>query len=163
VWSLLAGVAAVLALAAACGRPGGEPQPLAATTALSGDQEAPPVTTGASGTATATLTGSTLEVEGSFSDLESDLNPVQGSPAHVHQAAPGDNGPIVGNVDVDSSDQRSGTLSGSIELTAAQQQAFRDGLLYVNVHTVDHPGGEIRGQFEPLGPANGDDEDDGLY
>ncbi len=152
--SRAAGVAAVLMLVAACTGPGDGPQPLTATTDLAGDHEVPPVTTAASGTATATLEGSTLTIGGTFSDLSSDLLSVAGSPAHIHQAAPDANGPIVGNLDVGSDDDRNGSLSGSLELTSAEQQAFRDGLLYVNVHTADHPGGEIRGQFEPIGPAN---------
>jgi hypothetical protein len=147
-------VVAGLALVVACAQPPEDPQPLTATTVLAGDNEVPPVTTAASGTASAELDGSTLTVGGSFIGLSSDLQPAAGAPAHIHQGRRDENGPIVGNLDVDSGDQRSGTLSGSLELTAAQQQAFRDGLLYVNVHTANYPGGEIRGQFEPLVPSD---------
>jgi glucose/arabinose dehydrogenase len=42
-----------------------------------------------------------------------------------------------------------GTLAGTVTLTAAQLAALVDGLTYVNVHTVAHGGGEIRGQIVP--------------
>ena len=35
------------------------------------------------------------------------------------------------------------------KLTAAQVKAWKDGELYVNVHTNAHKGGEVRGQIQP--------------
>lgn len=109
----------------------------------------PAVTTAATGSVTAELDGDTLQVDGEFSGLSSDLAPVSGSAAHVHKAPKGENGPILFNLVVESSDNRSGTFTGSATLSEADQDAFRDGELYVNIHTVDHPGGEIRAQLEP--------------
>ncbi|XXF81161.1 CHRD domain-containing protein [Myxococcaceae bacterium GXIMD 01537] len=117
---------------------------------LTGDQEVPAVTTSATGDVTAELNGNTLEVSGSFSGLSSDPLPVSGSPGHVHKGARGQNGPILFNLTVTpNADNRSGTFSGSATLSDEDQNAFNDGLLYVNVHTQNNPGGEIRAQLEP--------------
>nr|WP_232469609.1 CHRD domain-containing protein [Burkholderia ubonensis] len=40
-------------------------------------------------------------------------------------------------------------LTGQATLSPADAQAFLAGNLYVNVHTKDHPAGEIRGQVVP--------------
>ncbi len=62
--------------------------------------------------------------------------------AHIHKGAVGVAGgivfPLTGGPTV-----FTGTTAA---LTAAQEVDLRAGLYYVNVHTVDHPGGEIRGQ-----------------
>lgn len=120
-----------------------------ATTTLSGANEVGPVDTPASGTATATLEDEQLTVTGTFRDLGSDLMEVSDSSAHIHNAPAGENGPILFNLDVTSSDQRNGNFSGKANLNKEQQQAFKDGNLYVNIHTVNYMGGEIRGQFRP--------------
>lgn len=50
-----------------------------------------------------------------------------------------------------------GVFTGSVTLDAAQLAALVDGLIYVNIHTTNHPGGEIRGQVlaDPVGPPAG--------
>jgi hypothetical protein len=35
------------------------------------------------------------------------------------------------------------------KLSAAEYKAFQAGHLYVNVHSLAHPGGEIRAQLKP--------------
>ena len=120
-----------------------------ADTTLTGSQEVPPVTTGAQGTATAELDGDELTVTGSFSNLSSDLNPVAGSAAHVHNAPEGQTGGIVFNLEVTSTDNRSGTFRGSKTLSDEEKDLFEDGNFYVNVHSVNFPMGELRGQFKP--------------
>jgi hypothetical protein len=125
--------------------------PYVATTSLTGANEAPtPVTTSAGGTATATLDGDELTVTGAFNGLGSDLFDVAGSPAHVHRGAPGTAGPVVFALTVTSTDKRNGTFTATQELNDEQQQDFRNGLYYVNVHTATNQGGEIRGQFVPI-------------
>ena len=44
----------------------------------------------------------------------------------------------------------SGTLSGSVTLSDEQKQIIQDGKAYVNIHTGDNPGGEVRGQIAPV-------------
>lgn len=117
---------------------------------LTGTEEVPPVTTSATGEARAELDGDTLEVSGSFSGLESDLTPVSGSSAHVHNAPRGQAGPIFFNLEVTpNADNRGGTFRGSATLNDDEKDLFRDGNFYVNIHTVNNPTGEIRGQFDP--------------
>jgi hypothetical protein len=122
---------------------------LVATTQLSGANEVPPVTaTSATGTATATLDGDELTVNGTFSGLGSDLQEVSGSAAHVHRAAVGQNGPILFNLTVTAgADRRTGSYTGTKTLNSDERDAFKAGELYVNVHSVNYMGGEIRGQF----------------
>lgn len=120
-----------------------------ADTDLTGGEEVPPVTTQARGVANAELDGDELTVTGSFEGLSSDLFPVAGSAAHVHSAPRGQNGGIVFNLDVTSTDNRSGTFRGSRALSDEEKEAFENGDFYVNVHTVNFNSGELRGQFEP--------------
>jgi len=40
-------------------------------------------------------------------------------------------------------------ITGETTLTAEQAQQFMAGDWYINLHTKDHPGGEIRGQVSP--------------
>ncbi len=82
--------------------------------------------------------------------------------AHIHCAPAGQNGSIVtflfgfvsGGVDVNGNLAR-GTLTGSDILgtdcgstIADLTQAMLDGNIYINVHSVAHPGSELRGQVE---------------
>lgn len=124
-----------------------------ATAQLSGSNEAPAVNTTASGTATAKLDGSELTVTGGFNGLSSNLYVVSGTSVHVHQGAAGTAGGIIFGLQVTSTDQRNGTFSGTRKLSSDELTAFKNGLLYVNVHTTANQGGEIRGQFVPV-PQN---------
>jgi hypothetical protein len=144
-WAVLTLVGAGLLVLAGCGS-----DKYVATTSLSGANEPTPVTTTANGTATATLENGELTVTGAFSGLQSDLQEVSGSAAHVHQGAAGTNGGILFNLTITSTDKRNGSFTGKASLDDEQQTAFQGGLLYVNVHTVQNPGGEIRGQFRPI-------------
>lgn len=141
--AVLATVAASLMWLTGCGSDKAEAM-------MTGDQEVPPTTTSATGEVTAELDGNTLTVNGSFSGLSSDLAPVSGSAAHVHKGARGSNGGILFNLTVTANgDGRSGTFTGTASLNDDDKQTFRDGGLYVNVHTTNNPGGEIRAQLEP--------------
>ncbi|MFY0526349.1 CHRD domain-containing protein [Archangium gephyra] len=145
-WTVLGMLGAGLLVLAGCGG-----QSYVATTQLSGANEVPPVTTNANGVATATLDGDKLTVTGTFSGLQSNLQEVSGtgSAAHVHQAAQGTNGPVVFSLGVTTSEQRNGSYTGTKNLSKEEQEAFKGGLFYVNVHSVNAPGGEIRGQLIP--------------
>ena len=74
---------------------------------------------------------------------------------HIHDGAVGVNGPVVINSSLTSTPEPDGTGSLSFttpSLTTATQLAALTGLVatphlyYINLHTTDNPGGEIRGQ-----------------
>jgi hypothetical protein len=133
----------VLALAAlaGCGMMGGSSSDgKAVNVSLSGSEEVPPVSTQGSGRGSFTI-GADGAVSGSVSTTG-----VQGTMAHIHRGAKGQNGPVVVPL------MKSGdtyTAPAGAKLSAADQQAFREGRLYVNVHTDRNKGGEVRGQLNP--------------
>lgn len=126
---------------------------------LNGAQEVPPRATSATGFATGTLTGDfgsnnfVFTYEITFSDLTSEL-----ADAHIHAPAPpGANASIVHFLDNRPLGSTSGTIIGDWSfddptrpLTEERAQQLLDGLAYFNLHTVNFPGGEIRGQIVPV-------------
>ncbi|MEM1057402.1 MAG: DUF4397 domain-containing protein [Bacteroidota bacterium] len=123
------------------------------TADLSGDNEVPPVTTSATGSATIFLNGTTVVVDGSFTGLESDFNTNIG--AHIHAGAADENGPVIIPLNPDlSADLRSGTFEpgdNTFMVSETFADSLRAGLAYINIHSVDNPSGELRGQI--LGTA----------
>ncbi len=115
---------------------------------LSGDNQVPPVTTSAVGSATVSLEDDTMTVSGDFSGLSSPVVEIAGSPAHIHLGAAGENGDVIFplNVSVDDG-ETSGIFSLSTTLTPDQIDAFNAGEFYINLHTELNQGGEIRGQI----------------
>ena len=122
---------------------------------MSEQQEVPPIADGpASGSFNAFLPGNTLLIEGGFGGLSSPLFPVgavdsEGNPQsaiHVHQAAIGQNGGIVRNLDVIDNGNSSGTFNGAFTLTDAETQAAEADGFYINLHTDNNQSGELRGQ-----------------
>jgi hypothetical protein len=107
---------------------------------LSGAEEVPPV----SGTGTGT--GSIrVNSDGTVSGSVTTTG-VEGTMAHIHQGAKGQNGPVIIPL------TKSGdtyTVPAGAKLNDAQQKAYTDGGLYVNVHTAKNKGGEVRGQLTP--------------
>ena len=131
-----AGLAASSALAA----------PATLTVALSGAQQVPPVQTNGSGTATLTYDPVTLHLTWSvtFSGLSSDP-----TMAHFHgPATSGKNAGVLIWISKQGTPPAS-PITGETTLTAEQAQQFMAGDWYINLHTKDHPGGEIRGQVSP--------------
>ncbi|WPB76264.1 CHRD domain-containing protein [Archangium violaceum] len=147
-WMVLGVLGAGLLALAGCGS-----KSWVATTQLSGANEVPPTAAPATtmGIATATLDGNTLTVTGTFTGLQSNLQVASGteSAAHVHQGAQGTNGPVVLDLTITTSDQRNGSYTGTKNLSNDEQESFKGGLFYINVHTTGNPNGEIRGQFIP--------------
>jgi len=107
---------------------------------LSGDQEAPPVTSAGTGTGTITV-GDDKSVKGSVT-----TKGIDGTAAHIHEAAVGKNGPVVIPLDKKGDTY---TVPANAKLTDAQFATFKAGNLYVNVHTAAHPDGELRAQLKP--------------
>ena len=66
--------------------------------------------------------------------------------AHFHgPVAEGKNAPVVIWLTKKGSEVE-GAIKGEATLTPEQAKDFAAGDWYINVHTKDHPGGEIRGQ-----------------
>jgi hypothetical protein len=56
-------------------------------------------------------------------------------------------GPVLFNLTIESANNRSGTFVDTFELSDDQVDPFNDGLMYINIHTENNPGGELRGQL----------------
>jgi len=113
---------------------------------LSGAQQVPPVQTPGTGTADLTYDPTTRVVTWSitYSGLSTPV-----TMAHFHgPAAEGKNGPVVIWLTKQGSPVES-PIKGEATLTPEQAQQFTAGDWYINVHTRDHPAGEIRGQVMP--------------
>ncbi len=72
---------------------------------------------------------------------------IQGTAAHIHQAAPGQNDPVILPLNKEG-DTYPNPVSEGAKLTAAQYEAYHAGNLYVKVHSAA-PSGEIRAQLKP--------------
>jgi hypothetical protein len=126
-------------------------------THLRGSEEVPAVVTGAQGQATFKLSadGQSLTYKLNTSRMEDVIQ------AHIHVGPVGLNGPVVtflfgpipGGVDtagrLANGSIEAGDLIGPLagQPLSALIAAIESGNAYVNVHTVAHTGGEIRGQL----------------
>ena len=133
----LCGALAGLALIAGCAGMGRGDIPLTIT----GAEEVPPVRTSASGVgsvriaADGTVTGSFRTHGGPF------------TAAHIHEGAAGQNGPII--ISLLRTGENDWIVPPDSKLTEAQYENFKLGRLYVNFHSAEHKGGEIRAQIRP--------------
>ena len=107
---------------------------------LSGAEEVPPVGTAGSGSGSFRVTE-----DGSVSGSVTTKN-VAGTMAHIHLGARGRNGPVIVPL---AKNGDSYSVPAGKKLTGAQLQAFKEGNLYVNVHSNRHKGGEVRAQLQP--------------
>ena len=107
---------------------------------LTGAQEVPPTDSSATGNATLVL--SPDEKSARLSLYFSGLSSAQ-TDAHIHgPAAIGSEAPPIFPLSL-------GQLSEVIiDLLPGQAQDLKNGLWYINVHSANFPGGEIRGQFQ---------------
>ena len=108
---------------------------------LSGAEEVPPNTSTASGSGTIVVApdgavSGNLETTG--------FTPTMG---HIHMAPRGSNGPVI--VPLTHSGDGKWTVPAGAKLTPEQLRAYREGNLYVNVHSAKYPGGEVRAQLRP--------------
>ena len=131
-------------------------QTMTFTAALHGGNEVPGVLTGAVGTGTATLD---LAAKTVTYRIDVYNMPVGTTASHFHVGAPGVAGPVVVNFTVVAGISNDFAISGTASATdlvarGAQGinswedflQALMLGNVYMNVHSTNNPGGEIRGQ-----------------
>lgn len=96
-------------------------------------------TVAGSGSATATLKGTTLSITGTFSGLRTPA-----TVARVHRGPrTAMRGPAIG--DLTATATTSGTISGSLELTKAQIDDLAAGRLYLQLHSEKAPEGNLWG------------------
>ncbi|MEM8528387.1 MAG: CHRD domain-containing protein [Bacteroidota bacterium] len=122
------------------------------STNLFGSNEVPAVNSFGNGQLIVELvTASNIVVTGSFSNLGSAFDESIG--AHIHLAAAGQNGPVMLPLTVEvGEDGTSGVLraeSNTFEIELTQLLSLGERKLYANIHSINHPGGELRGQFVP--------------
>jgi len=120
--------------------------PLSFKVPLSGAQEVPPVQTSAAGSADLTYDASSRVV--TWTVTTSGLSS-PATMAHFHgPAGQGKNAAPVVWLSKQGSPVE-GALTGTATLTPEQAEQFASGNLYINVHSKDHPAGELRGQVMP--------------
>jgi hypothetical protein len=142
----LSSVSVAALLAAGCAQQSAQQQmasaaPSGSNVMLSGNQEVPPVSTAATGSGIITVLMD-RSVSGSVT-----TSGIAGSAAHIHLAAPGQNGPVI--VPLNKTGDNVWSVPPAIRLNDVQYDAYRLGNLYVNVHSAANPAGEIRGQIKP--------------
>ena len=125
------------------------------TTPLVGFEEVPPVSTNSSGFAVLKYDNNTLNYQINVTNLDKIKS------SHIHLGAFGENGDVVATLFNSSSptDLINGTLTQGTITTSDLEGPFAGKSLqdviaqikqlkaYINVHTVDYPNGEIRGQI----------------
>ena len=117
--------------------------PVSFSVALSGDQQVPPVTTAGSGKADLTYDAATKTVTWSIS-FQGLSSPA--TMAHSHgPAAAGANASVIIWLSK-KGEAPDSPFKGEATLTPEQANEFAAGQWYINVHSKDHPAGEIRGQ-----------------
>ncbi len=135
-------------------------------TKLSGDEEVPPIATRTSGNAMIKVNKRQTEAKFRVTLRRGEAI----TQAHVHCAPAGANGPVVaflsglvpGGFDVHGKFAQARLTDANIAAVGADcvpsagmpieniadlEEALDAGLIYVNVHSVANPGGEVRGQF----------------
>ena len=108
---------------------------------LSGSQEVPPVTTSATGSGTITVAAD-QSIAGTIKTTG-----VKGTAAHIHLGSAGTNGEVL--IPLTKAGDDGWAVGPGAKLQDAHYQAFKDGNLYINVHSAAHPNGDIRGQIKP--------------
>lgn len=108
---------------------------------LTGDQEVPPVASSASGIGSIVIKDD-KSVSGSIK-----TSGIDGIMAHIHLAEPGKNGPPI--ITLTKTADSTWSVPAGAALTDDQYKSLKAGNLYVNVHSAEHKGGEIRTQLKP--------------
>lgn len=112
---------------------------------LKGASEVPPVTTSAKGKGKITVLPDHT-VSGSIKTTG-----IDSTMAHIHEAAIGKNGPPI--ITLEKTGNDSFVVPADAKLTDEQYTSYMAGNLYVNVHSAQHPNGEIRAQLPRMKKA----------
>lgn len=123
-----------------CGGSDAVQQTTVRSAVMTGDQEVPPVATGAIGSGTLSHETPSNNINGSIT-----LDGMAATAAHIHQGDAGVNGPVIVTL-VQTSPGVWSVPPGTV-LTDAQAAALSAGGLYFNAHTAANPNGEVRGQI----------------
>jgi hypothetical protein len=138
-----AALAAALVIGGCAGMGGNQPLQVR----LSGSEEVPAVNTSGSGTGTITV------ADDRSVTAKIMTQGVNGVAAHIHEAAAGQNGPVI--VPMDKTGENEWSTKAGAKLSEAQFAAYQAGRLYFNVHSPTNKGGEIRGQIRPAAGSSG--------
>ena len=107
---------------------------------LAGANEVPPVTTDATGTAV-------VDIKPDRSvTAKVTVTGMTATASHIHEGAAGTNGPVI--VPFDKTADNTFEAKPGAMLTEAQYESYKQGKLYVNVHSAKNPGGEVRAQLK---------------
>ena len=138
-WTNSLALFSAVVLLAGCASMGGSD---AVQVSISGAEEVPPVKTSASGSGSITVSED-RSVSGSFK-LQ---NAAQISVAHIHVGPAGKSGPVI--IPLQKIADNEWAVPSGAKLTESQYQSYKAGELYVNFHSAQYKGGEIRGQIRP--------------
>lgn len=131
---LLAACLAVLSAA-----PGAQSRPYRARLSPVALDVAMQASVAGSGTVTATLSGTTLTLTGSYTGLRT-----PSTVARVHRSPrTAMRGPAIGDLTIVPG--TSGTIAGTLELTKAQVDDLANGRLYIQLHSEKAPDGNLWG------------------
>jgi len=126
------------------------------TAYLTGSQEIPGVSSQGHGAVVAEISGNRVTLCGSFDNLGSPVNLAIAGGSHVHSGLPGSNGsvifPLNAMLDTDLIGGVYTAAQNMYMLTTEQRAMLMARGLYVNIHSLLNPGGEIRGNL--LAEAN---------
>jgi hypothetical protein len=111
------------------------------TAELSGAKELPPVATQAYGRSTIRV-GKDRSIAGTVT-----VHNMKPTAAHVHRGALNADGPVV--LPLTKTSETTFSVPPNTRLTEEQFARFKEGNLYVNVHSEQYPSGEIRAQMKP--------------
>lgn len=120
---------------------------------LSGHHQSTPVMTLASGEVAGILDGDTLRLSGAFDGIRSGVDTAIAGGAHLHSGIAGMNGGVVTALNPTLSEGMNGGIFDVATNTYALDEDLKGALnaraLYINIHSRDHRGGELRGQILP--------------
>jgi len=112
--------------------------------ALTGEEEVPAVESAGTASADLTVNVGTGDVTGTLT-----INGIDVTAAHIHDGFAGENGPVLIGLEQDTSDPSIYDVPAGAMLDVTGVDKLLAAGLYLNAHTVAHPGGELRAQILP--------------